>query len=65
MTTGMAGLGAWSFLMALAHGAGLMLIPLLAPIGAMGSMHAHHGPGLEHVGLGPGGGGGAQRGHAR
>ncbi len=35
MTTGMAGLAAWSFLMATAHGAGLMLIPLLAPIGAV------------------------------
>ena len=34
MTTGMAGLAAWSFLMATAHGAGLMLIPLLAPLGA-------------------------------
>lgn len=35
MTTGMAGLAAWSFLMATAHGAGLMLVPLLAPIGAI------------------------------
>ena len=46
MTTGLAGLGAWSFLMAMAHGAGLMLIPLLAPIGAMpgmGDMPGHHG----------------------
>jgi hypothetical protein len=43
MTTGMAGLAAWSFLMAMAHGAGLMLIPLLAPVGAMGGPHAHHG----------------------
>jgi hypothetical protein len=45
MTTGLAGLGAWSFLMAMAHGAGLMLIPLLAPIGAMpgmGDMPGHH-----------------------
>ena len=43
MTTGMAGLAAWSFLMATAHGAGLMLIPLLAPVGAMTDLHAHHG----------------------
>jgi hypothetical protein len=43
MTTGMAGLAAWSFLMATAHGAGLMLIPLLAPVGAMTGPHAHHG----------------------
>jgi len=30
--TGMAGLGLWSFLMATAHGAGLMLIPALIPL---------------------------------
>jgi hypothetical protein len=41
MTTGLAGLGAWSFLIAMAHGAGLMLIPLLAPLGIAAS-HAHH-----------------------
>ena len=29
MTTGMLGLGVWSFLMATAHGAGLMLVPAL------------------------------------
>ena len=29
MTTGMVGLGVWSFLMATAHGAGLMLMPAL------------------------------------
>lgn len=32
MQTGMAGLALWSFLMALAHGAGLMLIPVLIPL---------------------------------
>ena len=32
MQVGMAGLAAWSFLMATAHGAGLMLIPALMPI---------------------------------
>jgi len=32
MQTGMAGLGAWSFLMATGHGAGLMLWPALMPI---------------------------------
>jgi hypothetical protein len=32
MTTGMVGLGAWSFLMASAHGAGLMLVPVLIPL---------------------------------
>jgi hypothetical protein len=52
MTTGMAGLGAWSFLMAMAHGAGLMLIPLLAPLGMMGGgMHGHHhGGGMATMG---------------
>src|SRR4029453_15612786 len=33
MQTGLLGLVLWSFLMASAHGAGLMLIPALAPIG--------------------------------
>jgi hypothetical protein len=32
MTTGFAGLVVWSFLMATAHGAGLMLIPALIPL---------------------------------
>jgi hypothetical protein len=32
MTTGLAGLGLWSFLMATAHGAGLMLVPVLIPL---------------------------------
>jgi hypothetical protein len=32
MTTGMVGLGVWSFLMATAHGAGLMLTPVLIPL---------------------------------
>jgi len=42
MTTGMAGLGLWSFLMAMTHGAGLMLIPALLPLQ---KIHAHlHGP---------------------
>jgi hypothetical protein len=48
MTVGMAGLGAWSFLMATAHGAGLMLIPLLAPLGATGP----HGHGAAAAALG-------------
>src|SRR5262244_3294400 len=41
MRVGMAGLAAWSFLMATAHGAGLMLVPFLLPI-AGGSTSAHH-----------------------
>jgi hypothetical protein len=32
MTTGMIGLGVWSFMMASAHGAGLMLMPALLPL---------------------------------
>ncbi len=32
MTTGLAGLALWSFLMATAHGAGLMLVPVLMPL---------------------------------
>lgn len=32
MTTGLAGLATWSFLMATAHGAGLMLLPVLIPL---------------------------------
>ena len=37
MQTGAAGLALWSFLMASAHGAGLMLIPVLLPICAFGN----------------------------
>jgi hypothetical protein len=37
VTTGLLGLGVWSFLMATAHGAGMMLIPVLMPM-----EHAHH-----------------------
>jgi hypothetical protein len=37
MRTGLLGLAAWSFLMASAHGAGLMIIPVLLPL------HATHG----------------------
>src|SRR5918994_4163572 len=44
MQVGMSGLAAWSFLMATAHGAGLMLIPALAPLSASeGSHHQHLG----------------------
>jgi hypothetical protein len=37
MRVGMLGLGAWSFLMASAHGAGLMLVPVLIPLCLAGS----------------------------
>lgn len=41
MRTGMTGLGAWSFLMASAHGAGLMLVPVLIPLGMVEAQHMH------------------------
>lgn len=37
MTTGMAGLALWSSLMATAHGAGLMLVPVVLPLCLSGS----------------------------
>src|SRR5262249_50407615 len=40
MTTGMLGLGAWSFVMATAHGAGLMLVPVVMPL-CLSSTPAH------------------------
>ena len=41
MRTGMVGLGVWSFVMASAHGAGLMLVPLLLPLAPVESLHGH------------------------
>jgi hypothetical protein len=41
--TGLVGLAVWSFVMATAHGAGMMLIPVLMPLEHMGG-HAHHMP---------------------
>lgn len=43
MRTGMAGLALWSFLMANAHGAGLMLVPALLPLDQAGATHSHSG----------------------
>ena len=48
MTVGMAGLGVWSFLMATAHGAGLMLVPFL-PAASASSGHAAHTAGHHAV----------------
>lgn len=54
MRVGARELGTWSFLMATAHGAGLMLIPLLvrsgwpAPVAAQGE-HAGHATHAEHI----------------
>jgi hypothetical protein len=47
MRVGMGGLTAWSFLMATAHGAGLMVVPVfvgMAMAGEGGQMHMHHLP---------------------
>jgi hypothetical protein len=44
MKVGMAGLALWSFLMASAHGAGLMLVPVLLPL-ERGASHAGHADG--------------------
>ena len=41
MRVGMAGLALWSFLMATAHGAGLMLVPFLPVLGGGAAVHAH------------------------
>ena len=43
MRAGMVGLALWSFLMASAHGAGLMLVPVLVPLAGIGG-HAGHAP---------------------
>jgi len=43
LRTGLLGLFAWSFVMATAHGAGAMLIPVLMPLAQAGE-HAHHMP---------------------
>jgi len=45
MRVGIAGLTVWSFLMATAHGAGLMVVPLFVSMSMTGgSGHAHHVP---------------------
>jgi len=41
MRTGMVGLAVWSFLMASAHGAGLMLVPALTPLDRGAAAHVH------------------------
>jgi len=43
MQVSMADLTVWSFLMATAHGAGLMVLPIV--LGAAGGPHAHHAAG--------------------
>ena len=55
LRTGYVGLGIWSFLMATAHGAGLMLIPALMPLQAhaehMQSEHMHAMPVAGSMGI--------------
>lgn len=42
LRTGLAGLAAWSFVMATAHGAGMMLIPVLMPLAQGGRARSSH-----------------------
>ncbi len=56
MRVGMMGLTVWSFLMATAHGAGIMVLPAVLETSnlALAATHAHHGgdvPGLSAAGL--------------
>lgn len=53
MRVGFRDLALWSFLMSSAHGAGLMLIPVLAPRASPAALHAH---GHAAAGLAAGGG---------
>jgi hypothetical protein len=48
LRTGLAGLFLWSFVMATAHGAGAMLIPVLMPLAQAGE-HAHHMPASDSL----------------
>jgi hypothetical protein len=51
LTTGLAGLAAWSFVMASAHGAGLMLAPVLLEGSIAHSHHGHGAPLGESLGM--------------
>src|SRR5690242_12072937 len=55
MRVSMAGLTIWSFLMATAHGAGLMVVPVFMGM-SMSGEHAHH---MHHMGATGGGAGAA------
>jgi hypothetical protein len=50
LRTGLLGLFAWSLVMATAHGAGMMLIPVLMPLVQAGE-HAQHMPATDSLGL--------------
>jgi len=48
LKSGLIGLAVWSFVMATAHGAGMMLIPVLMPLEHLGE-HAHHMPATDSL----------------
>ncbi len=51
MRVGFADLTAWSFLMATAHGAGLMLFPVLLGLSAAGAAHGGHAAHADHASM--------------
>jgi hypothetical protein len=51
MRVGFRDLTAWSFLMASAHGAGLMLIPVLLGLSSAEQMHRAHGTQADHAAM--------------
>jgi hypothetical protein len=51
MQTGLLGLGVWSFVMAGAHGAGLMLVPAIFPLGMTREHHHDHGMMFDSLAL--------------
>jgi hypothetical protein len=55
MRVGLRGLTLWSFLMASAHGAGLMVVPVYLKMAATGAGHCHSS-GVMHASLTPAGG---------
>jgi hypothetical protein len=48
MRVGFGDLTLWSFVMASAHGAGLMLVPFFLPASTAGAAHHHHGAHQKH-----------------
>jgi hypothetical protein len=57
MRVGMGGLTLWSFLMASAHGAGLMVVPVYLKMAATETAHACHSSGVMQASLAPATGG--------
>jgi hypothetical protein len=52
MRVGFRDLTGWSFLMASAHGAGLMLVPILMRLASTDQMHGAHAHGTHHAAMG-------------